>query len=256
MITKIANKRCEGGPGSHPRHRPIVKKKTAFLLLFDVHQLCLFSAFSAIFRYFSILKTTALPEDTERQRAPSVGPHAPLPGLALQCLASLRAPVLVSLRRGGEPGGVCKFPGRLRAGPGLRPPIPPFSSLTTRAYHAHTRTPLHPAALAFVPYGTALVRVRVPGPCASSYRPAAGNSFDQQQLRVSCHHQSALRLITCAYKLHASQPQQSASPHRAPRRALCAQSRPSSPVSLPERKKTHRTPNQNKAGLMRPIALT
>jgi len=37
-----------------------------------------------------------------------------------------------------------------------------LSTLTSRATHAqHTRTPLHPAALASVPYGIVLVRVRV-----------------------------------------------------------------------------------------------
>jgi len=37
----------------------------------------------------------------------------------------------------------------------------------TRVSHAHTR-PLHPAALAFVPYGVVLVRVRVQGPGSGS----------------------------------------------------------------------------------------
>jgi len=50
-----------------------------------------------------------------------------------------------------------------------RLPIPPLSTLTSRATHAHPTT-LHPAALASVPYGIVLVRVRVfpvPKECVS-----------------------------------------------------------------------------------------
>ena len=51
-----------------------------------------------------------------------------------------------------------------------RSPIPPLSTLTARATHAR---PLHPAALASVPYRTVLVRVRVhhQGPWSRRHGP-------------------------------------------------------------------------------------
>ena len=53
-----------------------------------------------------------------------------------------------------------------------RSPIPPLSTLTSRATHAQdTRTPLHPAALASVPYGVVLVRVRVPHSSSNGLPP-------------------------------------------------------------------------------------
>ena len=64
-----------------------------------------------------------------------------------------------------------------------RPPIPPLSSLTTRAYHRRTRAPTshHPAAVAFVPYGIVLVRVRVRVqriPAGKCRRPRRENHID------------------------------------------------------------------------------